>query len=86
MSKTVNISMSEKDLKRIDEYCLIHNLTRSKFMLAASLQTIYAEDIANGLLLVNTYLRRAEDGKRIVNAEDRKLLEKALEYLGGVGN
>ena len=84
MSKTVNISMSEADLAKIDAFCLSHDLTRSKFMVEAALEKTWVEDMANGLLCINTYLRRADGGK-LIGEEDTALLKKALEKLKGVG-
>lgn len=80
-TKTINISVNEKDLKKIDDYCACHNLTRSKFMLQSSIEKCYVEDMANGLLLVNRYLRKSNGGS--VLGDDKKLLERAVELLGG---
>lgn len=80
--KLVNISVNEEDLKKIDAYCMAHNLTRSKFMLESSIEKVFVEDMANGLLMINKYLRKADGGS--VLGEDKELLERAVELLGGM--
>lgn len=78
--KTINISLSENDLKRIDDYCTCHNLTRSKFLLHSALEKVYVEDLANNLLLANQYLRNVAE-KDVIEEEDRKMIEKALNLM-----
>lgn len=83
MTKTINISVTEADLRRLDDYCVLHNLTRSKFMLEASLEKVYVEDMANGLLMMNKYLGKVKDDS-LISDDDRALLERAAVLLGVV--
>lgn len=80
--KTINISISENDLKRIDNYCTCHNLTRSKFLLSSAIEKVYVEDLANTLLLANQYLKNIA-GKDVLDQEDKEMLEKALNLMRG---
>lgn len=52
MTKTINISVTDADLTRIDKYCMAHNLTRSKFMLQATVQALEVEEMANATRLL----------------------------------
>lgn len=58
MSKTITISMSENDIKNIDTYCTMHELTRSKFMVQASLEKVQQESVANSLIMLCDYLNK----------------------------
>lgn len=80
--KTINISISENDLKKIDDYCTCHNLTRSKFLLSSAIEKVYVEEMANSLLLANQYLRNVA-GKDAIQEEDREMIEKALNLMRG---
>ena len=80
--KTINISVSERDLKKIDDYCTCHNLTRSKFLLSSAIEKVCVEDLANSLLLANHYLRDVA-GKDVIEKEDKEMIEKALNLIRG---
>ena len=80
--KTINISITENDLKKIDVYCTCHNLTRSKFLQNSAIEKVYVEDLANNLLLANQYLRDVA-GKDVIEEEDREMIEKALNLMRG---
>lgn len=58
MSKTITISMSEDDIKNIDTYCTMHELTRSKFMVQAALEKVQQESVANTLVMLCDYLSK----------------------------
>ena len=80
--KTVNISMSEEDLKKIDDYCACHNLTRSKFMLSSAIEKVYVENLADSLLLANQYLCKVAE-KEVIEQQDKEMLEQALKLIRG---
>lgn len=79
MTKTISISMSENDIQMIDQYCMAHSLTRSKFMVQTAIEQIFVERMADGLLLLNKYYKKATDGT-VLTPEDKELLEKAMSY------
>lgn len=81
-TKTISISISENDLRVIDDYCTCHNLTRSKFLLGSAIEKVQVENMANSLLLVNKYLRVVAD-KDILEEEDRAMIEQALKIMRG---
>lgn len=83
MVKKINISVQEKDLKKIDDYCKIHNLTRSQFMVECSIEKTFIEDMANGFIILNKYLGKL-DYNKVLEEGDRKLLEHAMELFNGL--
>lgn len=82
-TKNICITINAKDLKSIDDYCTVHSMTRSKFLLQSALEKVWTENIADGLLLLNQYFSRA-NSKEFLEKEDRELLEKAAALLKGV--
>ena len=82
MAKTIGISMSESDIRKIDQYCMAHSLVRSKFMVQAALEKVYVADMADGLILFNQYYKKVFDGS-VLTEEDSKLLEQAVMLLKG---
>lgn len=70
MSKTITISMSENDIKNIDTYCTMHELTRSKFMVQASLEKVQQEFIANYFGMLCDHLSKTGNLDGIVDKND----------------
>lgn len=84
MTKTINISLSETDLERIDKYCLAHSLTRSKFMLQATIQALEVEEMANATrLLYHCMEEFRRDGK--MDSYDESQMERLENMLRGFG-
>lgn len=84
MIKTINISISDADLTRIDNYCLAHNLTRSKFMLQATIQALEVEEMANATrLLYHCLDEYKRDGK--LGEHDEAQMERLETMIRGFG-
>jgi len=83
MIKKISISLKDTDLKRIDDYCNIHNLTRSQFMVECTIEKMIVEDVANGFTMLNKYLSKLDYGE-MVSEEDKKLLEHAIALFKGM--
>ena len=79
MLKTVNISVTEEDLERIDKYCMAHNLTRSKFMLQSTIQALEVEQMANATRLLYQSLDRYRETGKLDESDTQEL--KTLEQL-----
>lgn len=82
MSKSINVSMSEKDLEKIDVYCTMHEITRSKFLVQCALEKVYVADLADGILLLNQVLTKANK-ECALSDEDRNMLETVSKLVNG---
>lgn len=82
MLKTVNISVTEEDLKQIDDYCNAHNLARSKFFVQTAVQAIEVSRLANATVLLNQVLRQYQE-KGLVDEADAKILDAIEAVMGG---
>lgn len=82
-TKTINISISENDLRKIDDYCTCHNLTRSKFLLSSAIEKIHNEEISNSLLLLNQYVRVIAK-KNVLDENDVLVVEKILDLIRNI--
>ena len=82
MTKTINISISGDDLKRIDDYCLLHNLSRSKFFLQSVLEKIDVADMIDSLDIISKTLSSASI-KGVLSDSDMSDLKTALRLVKG---
>lgn len=83
MTKTINISIKDADLERIDRYCACHNLTRSKYFLQCVLQSLDVEEMANNTLLLYHLLDKyAKTGK--LSKQEIKTLNSMSELLATI--
>lgn len=83
MTKTINISIKDADLQRIDRYCACHNLTRSKYFLQCVLQALDVEEMANNTLLLYHLLDKyAKTGK--LTKQEIKTLNSMSELLATI--
>ena len=73
MSKVLTISMAENDLKEIDAYCTMHELTRSKFMVQSALEKVQQESVANSLIMLCDYLSKTGN-LDILSEKDRDVI------------
>ena len=85
MSKTISISLSERDLAEIDNYCTMHELTRSKFFVQSAIEKVGFSHLVDSLILMNGYLDRI-DRNESLDEKDRKLLREIAEYYAGGGD
>lgn len=84
MVKTINISITDEDLERVDKYCLAHNLTRSKFMLQSTIQALEVEEMSNATrLLYHTLEKFRNDGK--LDECDEKDMARLETMIRGFG-
>lgn len=81
MTKTINISMSEEDLEKVDMYCTKHALTRSKAFVQAMLDKVAVDDIEAFVRIMAHYSVTNEKLTR----KDKKMIADALELLTAMG-
>ena len=81
MTKTINISMSEEDLERVDLYCTKHALTRSKAFVQAMLDKVAMDDIEAFMRIMAHYSVTNEKLTR----KDKKMIADALELMTRMG-
>lgn len=81
MTKTINISMSEEDLEKIDTYCTKHALTRSKAFVQAMLDKVAMDEIGAFMRIMAHYSVTNEKLTR----KDKKLMADALKLMNDMG-
>lgn len=81
MTKTINISMSDEDLERVDLYCTKHALTRSKAFVQAMLDKVAVDDIEAFMRIMAHYSVTNEKLTR----KDKKMIADALELMTTMG-
>ena len=81
MTKTINISMSEEDLERVDLYCTKHALTRSKAFVQAMLDKVAMDDIEAFMRIMAHYSVTNEKLTR----KDKKMIADALKLMTTMG-
>ena len=85
MSKTITISLSERDLAEIDNYCTMHELTRSKFFVQSAIEKVGFSHLVDSMILLNGYLDKI-DNNEVLEEKDRKLLREIAQYYAGGAN
>lgn len=81
MTKTINISMSEEDLEKVDLYCTKHALTRSKAFVQAMLDKVAMDDIEAFMRIMAHYSVTNEKLTR----KDKKMMADALKLMTDLG-
>lgn len=83
-SKTINISVSTNDLIDIDNYCTMHNLTRSKFFVLSAIEKVQASHLVDSLILLNGILEKRHFEE--ISDQEKEDLEGILKYWGRYNN
>lgn len=82
MTKTINISVSNDDLAKIDDYCMTHNLSRSKLFLQSVLEKVEISNMISNLEVIASVLASGAV-KNVLSDDDLKRLQSALTMVKG---
>lgn len=82
MTKTINISVSNDDLAKIDDYCMTHNLSRSKLFLQSALEKVEISNMISNLEIIASVLASSAV-KNVLSDDDLKRLQSALTMVKG---
>lgn len=82
MTKIISISVKDEDLRRVDDYCQAHNLTRSTFVWQAAIEKIQISDLVDSMSIISNVLSKAQN-KTCIDEKDLDEIRLALKMIKG---
>lgn len=82
MSKVISISVNDEDLRRVDDYCQAHNLTRSTFVWQSAIEKIQISDLVDCMTVVSNVLSKAQN-QTCIDEKDLDEIRLALKMIKG---
>lgn len=82
MAKIISISVNDEDLKRVDDYCMAHNLTRSKFVWQAAIEKVDVSDLVDYMSVISNVLSKSQN-KTCIDEKDLDEIRLALKMIKG---
>lgn len=82
MSKIISISVNNEDLRRVDDYCQAHNLTRSTFVWQSAIEKIQISDLVDCMTVISNVLSKSQN-KAGIDEKDLDEIRLALKMIKG---
>jgi len=82
MSKIISISVNDEDLRRVDDFCHAHNLTRSTFVWQSAIEKIAVSDLVDSMSVISNVLSKYQD-KSCIDQKDLDEIRLALKMIKG---
>lgn len=82
MAKIISISVNDEDLRRVDDYCQAHNLTRSTFVWQSAIEKIQISDLVDSMSVISNVLSKAQN-KTCIDEKDLDEIRLALKMIKG---
>lgn len=82
MTKIISISVKDEDLRRVDDYCQAHNLTRSTFVWQSAIEKIQISDLVDSMSIISNVLSKAQN-KTCIDEKDLDEIRLALKMIKG---